>query len=288
MSATTMTRGTHRSRRCGWRRTGWHRALPFLLALGSLAGPRSAHGAEPAPLDARVVWVRPPSAYVASRDSLALAPFMRLTFTSKGKPVASGEVERLVDAGMAVVRITSGSLPDAKRLDRLRVVVEPPNAPRLLRVGFPSEKRPDPLSPCARLRFDPPLAPATFRLEVVEGVERGVRVTAEPGVAWDISWPETLVVRIFDDAADQEIALERGEIDLAVFRPAELSPHMRDHPRWKDAASAPAPGAAGTAPTAAPREHQVLCEPRLRPWTASVGASTFVHLFACEADGGKP
>ena len=285
MTATPMTRGTHWSRRCGWRRTQRSRPLTLLSALASLAVLASAASAEPAPLDARVVWVKHPSAYVASRDSLALAPFMRLAFTSKGRPVASGEVERLVDAGMAVVRITSGSLEGVKRLDRLRVVVEQPNPPRRLRVGFPSEQRPDPLSPCGRLRLDPPLAPGSYRMDIAEG---GYRVTAEPGVARGIPWPETLVVRMFDDAADQEIALERGEIDLAVFRPGELSAHMRDHPRWKDPLTGvPAHGPMGSIPGPSPLEHPVLSEPRFRPYLSSIGASVMVNLFACEPEGGK-
>ena len=47
------------------------------------------------------------------------------------------------------------------------------------------------------------------------------------------AWPETLAIARFADAADQEIALERGEIDLAVFWPGELSGRMRaDRGRW--------------------------------------------------------
>jgi len=284
MTATPMTRGTHRSRRCGRRRTQWSRSFTLLTSLAGLA---SAAGAGPASLDARVVWVRHPSAYVASRDSLPLAPFMLLTFTSKGQPVASGEVERRVDAGMAVVRITSGSLAGVKHLDRLRVVVEPPKPPRRLRVGFPSEQRPDPLSPCGRLRLEPPLAPGSYRVDNVEGADRGYRITTEPGVDLGIPWPETLVVRIFDDAADQEIALERGEIDLAVFRPGELSAHMRDHPRWKDPLTGvSARGPTGSIPGAPSLEHPVLCEPRFRPYLSSLGANVMVNLFACGADGG--
>jgi hypothetical protein len=36
----------------------------------------------------------------------------------------------------------------------------------------------------------------------------------------------------FDDAADQEIALERGDVDVAIFWPGELSTRMRNDARW--------------------------------------------------------
>jgi hypothetical protein len=44
--------------------------------------------------------------------------------------------------------------------------------------------------------------------------------------------PDTLQVRLFDDAADEEIALERGELDAAVFWPGEASNHIRESMRW--------------------------------------------------------
>jgi hypothetical protein len=47
------------------------------------------------------------------------------------------------------------------------------------------------------------------------------------------SGPDTLLVRTFTDAADQEIALERGEVDVAVFWPGEPSARMRADPRWR-------------------------------------------------------
>ena len=40
-------------------------------------------------------------------------------------------------------------------------------------------------------------------------------------------WPDTLIVRTFGDAADQEIAFERGELDVAVFWPGERSARLR-------------------------------------------------------------
>ena len=48
--------------------------------------------------------------------------------------------------------------------------------------------------------------------------------------------PETLDVRLFADVADQEIALERDELDVAVFWPGERSARIRDDERWSSAA----------------------------------------------------
>src|SRR4029077_8015933 len=44
--------------------------------------------------------------------------------------------------------------------------------------------------------------------------------------------PDTLLVRLYGESADEEIALERGELDVAVFWPGELSTRMREDPRW--------------------------------------------------------
>jgi hypothetical protein len=46
-------------------------------------------------------------------------------------------------------------------------------------------------------------------------------------------WPDTILVRLFDVTADEEIALERGDLDVAVFWPGEPSPHIRAHTSWK-------------------------------------------------------
>jgi hypothetical protein len=58
-----------------------------------------------------------------------------------------------------------------------------------------------------------------------------VRVEAAPGGA---PWPDTMLVRLFGDVADEEIALERGELDLAVFWPGEASSRLRSDPRGWD------------------------------------------------------
>lgn len=200
----------------------------LLIAALLLIAAFPAQAVEPTPLDARVVWVRGQHAYMAARDSLTLAPFSRVTFTLKSKPIATGEVERLVDGAMAVARITSGSLDGARHLDRVRVVAEPPRGPRLLRVGYPSGKRTHLLFACESVAIAPPLA---YRLD---GEGAPYRLIRNGDDLRHARWPDTLIVRTFDDAGDQEIAVERGELDVAVFWPGELSPHMREHPRGKD------------------------------------------------------
>jgi hypothetical protein len=56
----------------------------------------------------------------------------------------------------------------------------------------------------------------------------------DPVSVLDAPWPDTLLVRLFDEAADEEIALERGELDAAVFWPGEVSSHLREQPLWRD------------------------------------------------------
>ena len=199
-----------------------------LLALGTTVGHASVVRW---PLEARVAWVRGGRAYIASHDSLYLAPYSLLNFAWKGKTVATGEVERMVDGGMAIARLTAGSLAAVKDLDRLRVFAERPGGPPVLRVGIPSQRRSTLFFACDQIRIEPPAGPRTFR---VEGDSSGYRLLPSPDLFYEVGWPESLRVRPFDDAADQEIALERGEIDVGVFWPGELSTHMREHPRWKD------------------------------------------------------
>jgi hypothetical protein len=57
------------------------------------------------------------------------------------------------------------------------------------------------------------------------------RDRSDPATA---QWPDTLLVRLFDEATDEEIGLMRGELDVAVFWPGELSTQMREDPKWKD------------------------------------------------------
>jgi hypothetical protein len=111
----------------------------------------------------------------------------------------------------------------------MRVWVEHVSHARpLLRVGVPASSRGNPLFACAGALLHPPRPD-----DAVESL--GVRITrfVRPATAVPSAWPDTVVVRRFLDASDQEIALERGEIDVAVFWPGELSTHMREQPRWQ-------------------------------------------------------
>jgi hypothetical protein len=199
-----------------------------LLSLLGLAVPVAA---QPAQVDARVVWVRDERVYIVSSDSLALGYGALLTFLSHGKPVATGEVARVVDGELVVARLTSGSLARIKDPKRLRVLAEPARGPRLLRVGYPSRVRSTLFFACDQLILTPPFPPGAYRVEAGDHL---VRLIPTPGEQSRAPWPETLLVRQFDEAADEEIALERGEVEAAVFWPGELSTHMREQPRWKD------------------------------------------------------
>lgn len=193
--------------------------------------------AQPAALDARIVWVREERVYIASSDSLKLGPGARLNFVVRGKSVATGEVTRLIDGEMVVARLLSGALPREKDLKRVRILMEPASGPRVLRVGYPSAARTTLFFACERMT----LAPLPFGSYRVETGGHDFRLIREPGSRSDVPWPETLSVRLFDEEADEEIALERGDLDVAVFWPGELSAHMRGQPRWQDRLRSPRP-----------------------------------------------
>jgi len=187
--------------------------------------------ASPAEIDARVVWVRGDQVYLAATDSIAVRQATTLTFVRGKKTVATGEVARVLDRTLALARVTSGALGE-KHLERVRILAEPPRAPRLLRVGYPAPGRgADPFAACEQGASWAPAPPGTYR---IGGSDRNARLIRLPDARLPSAWPETLQVQQFDDAADQEIALERGELDVGVFWPGELSTHMREHPRWRN------------------------------------------------------
>lgn len=184
--------------------------------------------AQGVPLDARVIWVQGDRVYLASRDSVSLTVGTTLHFAERGKTVASGSVVGIQDATLIVARVSVGSIKNGKRLDRIRVTSEPasPQSFSVLRVGYPSSARIQPFFECRRMVLDP----HGYRADTLG--TRAFRLVRDSTRAAGRTGPDTLLVRLFDDAADEEIALERSELDVAVFWPGEASAHIREVMRW--------------------------------------------------------
>jgi hypothetical protein len=183
--------------------------------------------------DARVIWVREVRVYLAAPDSLSLSPGDRVSFTERGRSrvLATGEVTTRLDAVVRAVWLTSGSLARVRRLDRLRVHTERAVVfLKRMRLGLPMA-RPSLLFSCVRESIA--VTPGGYRRI---GDREYVNEELRGGVH-----PETLVIRFFEDAVDEEIAFERGEIDVAVFWPGELSSRLREL-RWRDRTHARWPG----------------------------------------------
>jgi hypothetical protein len=192
-------------------------------------------GAQTAPLDARVIWAERDRVYLVSTDSLWLAPGATLHFFDRHKEIASGDVSAVHDAVLIAVRVTSGSLKSVKHLDRIRVTSERAalRPLRVLRVGYPSTARNrQPFFACDRLVLEP----HGYRTDTLG--QRSYRLVRDSTWVPPRPEPDTILVRLFDDAADEEIALERGELDAAVFWPGEASMHIRESMRWDERSSA--------------------------------------------------
>ena len=189
-------------------------------------------GAEPTELRAKVVWAHAGRVYLASGDPLPTVQGDLLTFYDGKKVAAEGSVLNILDGTLVIARITSGSLDRNKKLDRLRVTADHPRLRPVgvLRIGIPS--RSNLLFACGTPSVRSPLPRAAYRGEAI--TLRSFILTRDQSDASTAQWPDTLLVRLFDEATDQEIALERGELDAAVFWPGELSTRMREDPRWRD------------------------------------------------------
>jgi hypothetical protein len=200
-----------------------------IVALAAFAMLPARGEAEPRPVDARIVWARADRAYIAAADSIALAPGDVLTVMKGKKSIAEGQVLQVLAHDLAAARITSGSLDRAK-LDRLRILAERPplRALPLLRIGYPG--RGNSLFDCTRAVPHVPDSTAYHTDSLAENAYQLVRaVGAAP-------WPDTILVRLFADGFDEEIALERGELDIAVFWPGEPSRQLRADPLWQGVA----------------------------------------------------
>jgi hypothetical protein len=217
------------------------RAPAFVAAIAiacAASSPRAHAGRDP--LEGNVVWAEAARVYFTARDSSAVAPGDVITFVDRNHAMARGAVSRNFGDGLCVAIVDSGSLDRVKHRDRLRLLIErtAPVPVALLRVGAPSQHRACAWFRCGALATRVPFAWPGYRIEAPrhdgESSEvHPVRAVRDSGLVARPGWPDTLSVRGFDDSGDEEIALERGEIDVALFWPGELSSHVRDQPRWQ-------------------------------------------------------
>ncbi len=223
-----------RRRRAGVRRGAAPAALlACKLALLVVAAlPAAAERAE----GPRVVWAAGAQLYVAAPDSGLLAPHVRVRVVDRDREVARGEVTRVLDGRVASVALEA-PLDERVRLDRLErldVTLEPApvRAIAALRIGIPAPSRRGLVPPCADGWLDKSALPRAYLDEPLGN--DAVRLVADttagpvPLAATSLAWPDTLVVRFYADRADEEIALERGELDVGVFWPGEPSARLRD------------------------------------------------------------
>jgi len=141
-----------------------------------------------------------------------------------------------VAAGAALL-LTALAAPGCGRAKREPAV--PPAPPTAvarvgtLRIGLP--KRGNLLFNCDGQPAPPRIGSALYAADSLD--PSGRRWRRSPSAATDsasLLAPDTLTVRAFSDPTDEEIALERGELDVAVFWPGELSAHMRSDERFRD------------------------------------------------------
>jgi hypothetical protein len=178
-----------------------------------------------------VVWASPGHAYLGSHDRGALALGDSVAFVAGGRTLAAGLITSFAENDLATVTIGRGDLTSAKRLDHVSVQIHrrAVAAMDLLRIGLPSAKRGTALFRCASSSLNGPGPPEAFS---VRDSGATTILTRDASVALYGQWPSRLEARRFDEIADEEIALERGEIDVAIFWPGELSSRLRKDPRW--------------------------------------------------------
>lgn len=219
------------------RAVGGHLFAGFAIAaaaFGAVALPPRA-SAEAVPLAARVLWWRGDHVYAAALDSTAVAPGTRLTILDRRRQVATAEVSGLFDRVIIAARLMSGSLERVKKPERLRVLAEAPVLPTaaVLRVGYLRAPRSTVFYACGRVRLSES-GRGIYR--VADSTDVAYRLVRREGFSRvGVPWPDTLVTRLFDDVPDMEIALERGDLEAAVFWPGEASAHIREAMRWDGA-----------------------------------------------------
>lgn len=177
-------------------------------------------------LDAQVIWARPGWCYLASADSTLFTTGIAIVIARGDRVLAEGRITRLLEPRLAAVRLESGGLEDQDHLEALRVRGESARDVRMthLRVGLPSASRRNLLFACDRITPRLGFASETYDL----AGDRMLRRLMGPTLPLA---PDTLDVLWFADANDADIAIERGDIDVAVFWPGELPARLRapDH-----------------------------------------------------------
>lgn len=119
------------------------------------------------------------------------------------------------------------------------IAASPPPLPlarvATLLVGLPAAGRSSLLFTCDAPPSAPRIGSATYAADLSDpDGRRWLRLAGEPSDSAGALAPDTLLVRAFDDAIDEEIALERGEVDVAVFWPGEVSARMRADARFRE------------------------------------------------------
>jgi len=198
----------------------------------------TAHAAKkPELVPSTIAWVHGDRAYVAPGDSAHFLEGDRLVFALKKKPTVTLRVERVDAGGLASTVIASGSFKGVKDMAQLhlisveRTTPREPSGPLLERIGVPGPRRTGRLWGCDVDSLPMTLPAVGYK---VAGWSADSTIFVRDTTGAPPEWPHTLVVRAFDDGADEEIAFERGELDAAVFWPGELSTHAREQPKWQD------------------------------------------------------
>jgi len=197
----------------------------MVLSLSASAAPRSA----------TLVWIEGDRAYLAARDSGAWAIGERVAVLRGADTAAVGEITGVLDGHLAAMRVMRGAIDASRPLAEWHVVMAPAvlAAPRLLRIGLPSHARGNLLLACAQVSLDTAFASHGYRTERLSA--HAFRAVRDSLARDGAPWPDTLLLRLHPDATDQAIALERGEIDVAVYWPGECPPRLRRHATWGDA-----------------------------------------------------
>ncbi|HET7498159.1 MAG TPA: hypothetical protein VFM00_07645 [Candidatus Eisenbacteria bacterium] len=206
-------------------------ALAVIIGLATSCAASNGH---------RVLWTRADHVYVALADGAAVVEGDSARFEERGKPLGRGRVAEVVRGEVAVVAVPPGAFERVNKLDRIRVAFTRAGAsrPPSLRVALPAGGRRNLAVPCAAGSDGLPVLPQDLRGYVLnerERSERPLRLRPDPHAVPPEGWPDTLIVSFFESVTDEEIALERGDVDVAVFWPGELSRRMREDARWKGA-----------------------------------------------------